>query len=281
MATYLIGDVQGCYAELQSLLKKIQFQPDQDRLCFVGDLVNRGPDSLKVLRFLKGLNDPFIVLGNHDLYLLIIGYELMPIDAYQHTLHEVMAAPDRFELIEWLRQRPLIKKINEKAVMLHAGIAPQWSVDEAFKRAREVEAVLHGDNFKLFLKGLFGNEPCKWSDHLQGQDRLRYITNSLTRMRYVTEKGELNLDEKIPPSSQESEATEGIFQPWFFWRDEKKDQTQIYFGHWAALNGKCNQAHCHALDTGCAWGYELTAIRLEDHERFSVSSVIAKNETGT
>lgn len=265
MATYIIGDVQGCYIELQQLLEKIAYNPQQDRLGFVGDLVNRGPDTVKVLRFLRELTDPIIVLGNHDLYALILGYELMPIDSYQHTLYEFMQAPDRFELLEWLRHLPLLQ-INhtETQLFVHAGIPPQWSLQEANTHAREVETALRGENFKKFLADLFGNQPGTWADSLQGQSRLRYITNALTRMRFCTNSGELDFS-----AQRKSDITDDRFKPWYEWRDPN-DPLEIYFGHWAYLNGKCDQPNTYALDTGCAWGHELSAIRLEDKQHFSV-----------
>lgn len=266
MSTYLIGDVQGCYQELQQLLQLIEFNPQKDRLGFVGDLVNRGPQSLEVLRFIKSLSDPLIVLGNHDLYLLILGYELMPSDAYTHTLHAILEAPDKLELLDWLRHQPLvIKEKSSQALLVHAGLPPMWSIKQSLAHGQEVAAALQGKDYLNFLKNLFGNDPANWNDTLTGQDRLRYITNAFTRMRFCDKKGQLDLtaDGNISKDPQH-------FKPWFTFRDPTLDQTNIYFGHWAALNGKCDTPHCHALDTGCAWGYSLTALRLEDQKRFSV-----------
>ncbi len=266
MSTYIIGDVQGCYIELQQLLEKINYNPDRDQLGFVGDLINRGPDSLAVLRFLKDLKNPLIVLGNHDLYFLILGFELMPLDAFTHTLYEVMQAPDRLELQDWLRHQPLTQFENNQ-LLVHAGIPPQWSLSQTIALAKEVEAELQGPHFKKYLKDLFGNEPAIWNNNLTGQARLRYITNVLTRMRFCTQQGELDFS-----AQRKTDITDERYKPWYEWRDPE-DKTEIYFGHWAYLNGQCDQPYTHALDTGCAWGHELTAIRVEDKKRFAVPAV--------
>lgn len=269
MATYIIGDIQGCLDELLALLNKVQFNPDTDRLGFVGDLVNRGPQSIDVLRFIKQLKDPLIVLGNHDLYLLIIGYDLVDADKYQHTLHNVLDAPDKIEILDWLRQQPLILQLPQvSGILVHAGLPPQWNVAQCFEHANEVSSILNSLNFCDYLTDLFGNEPSTWHENLSGQDRLRYITNAFTRMRFCTQTGELEfatVDNKHPHNND--------FLPWFDWRNQQHDATtDIYFGHWAALGGQCNVTHIHALDTGCAWGQRLTAIRVEDKQLFSVPS---------
>ena len=266
MATYIIGDVQGCYRELQDLLQYIAFNPDTDRLGFVGDLVNRGPHSLEVLRFIKNLKSPLVVLGNHDLYLLIIAYGLMPKNAYTHTLETLLRAPDKIELIDWLRHQPLVHHEKEhSAVLVHAGLPPQWSILESTQRAQEVADALCHQKYPDFLRHLFGNEPLAWHSDLSGQPRLRYITNAFTRMRFCSEQGALDLtsDGLVSANPQR-------FSPWFEWRDPEKDNTDVIFGHWAVLGGQCSTPHCYALDTGCAWGYSLTALRLEDKKRFSV-----------
>lgn len=268
MSTYIIGDVQGCYRELKELLALIQFDPSQDRLGFVGDLVNRGPHSLEVLRFIKSLSSPLIVLGNHDLFLLILGYELMPEDSYEHTLHNILRAPDKMELLEWLRGRPLVHyEKNDYALLVHAGLPPQWSIEENLERANEVSLTLQGPYFKEFLKNLFGDEPFQWDDDLKGQERLRYITNAFTRMRFCDEKGGLDLK-----ASGKTSTNREYFQPWFDWRrHHEKERVNILFGHWAALNGQCDAPYCHALDTGCTWGHQLTALNLETKQRFAIS----------
>lgn len=266
MSTYLIGDVQGCYRELQQLLEHIDFHPERDQLGFVGDLVNRGPDSLAVLRFLYGLRrSPWIVLGNHDLYLLIIGYGLVPSDAYQHTLHQTLQAADAPVLLEWLRHQSLVLPVpDQSGVMVHAGLPPQWTMADCVARAAELHSVLQGTHFKTFLQHLFGNTPAAWHDSLDGQDRWRYLVNAFTRMRFCGQQGELDFTLDDPAQAND------VCKPWFSWRKHLPTESPIYFGHWARLHGLTDAPHCVALDTGCAWGHQLTALRLEDSQRFSV-----------
>ena len=265
MSTYIIGDVQGCYQELQALLALIQFDLSKDQLGFVGDLVNRGPNSLEVLRFIKSLPSPKVVLGNHDLYLLIIGYDLTSPDTYEHTLHAILQAPDKMELLEWVRERPLIYYEKSKNMLLvHAGIPPQWSIEESIQRANEVSATLRGHYYADYLAHLFDDQADQWKGTLNDQDRLHYISNAFTRMRLCDAQGTLAFD-------MTSKASNNQFKPWFQWRDPTKDSTDILFGHWAALNGECDAPRCHALDTGCVWGHQLTAINLETKERSSVT----------
>ena len=260
---YLFGDIQGCFAEFQTLLQHIQFNPKQDRLGFVGDLVNRGPQSLEVLRFIKNLGDSLVVLGNHDFYLLAIGYDAVEYTAH-HTLHDILNAPDKMELLDWLRHQSLLYHDEKNNfVMTHAGIPPQWNVNEAEKHAKELETALRGKHFQNILQGIFGSTPACWSEHLTGTDRLRYITNAFTRMRFCDKNGCLELKEKREPSHAPHH-----FQPWFTWPHHIPED--IFFGHWAALEGKTNSANRYALDTGCAWGESLTCIRVEDRKIFSV-----------
>ncbi len=266
MSTYLIGDVQGCYDALQSLLRLIEFDPTKDTLGFVGDLVNRGPQSLETLRFIRSLPSSHVVLGNHDLYCLILGYGLMPIDSYEHTLHEIMNAPDKTEILNWLREQPLIYHDVEKNFLLvHAGLPPQWTIEESVAYGKEVSDVLRSAHFNDFLSNLFGNEPISWTSNLTGQDRLRYMTNCFTRLRFCDEKGNLDLT-----NTRKNHDNHSIFKPWFEFRNSKKDNVDIAFGHWAALGGHCDAPRCYALDTGCVWGHSLTAIRVEDKQRFSI-----------
>lgn len=269
MATYAIGDIQGCLEPLKALLKKIKFTPSQDKLWIAGDLINRGPDSLQTLRFLYSIREHInIVLGNHDLHLLAVaaGFKKpTPSD----TLDEILAAPDRAKLLDWLRQQPLIH--HDPALnftMVHAGIPPQWSIEEALTYAKEVEAILKGPDINLFLKVMYGNEPNSWDQSLQGMDRLRIITNYFTRMRFCTDAGQLELKTK----SQANDAPDG-YQPWFAIKHRKAKDNHIVFGHWASLQGHTNQHTVFALDTGCVWGGELTAMRLEDKTMFSVRNL--------
>lgn len=263
MPIYAIGDIQGCYAELQQLLEKIRFDPARDRIWLVGDLVNRGPDSLQVLRLIRSLGDRAVaVLGNHDLHLLAVAAgeaELHRSD----TLDEVLQAPDRDELLAWLRHRPLLHIENDH-VLVHAGLLPQWSVSHAAGLAREVEDVLRGDDHITFFEHMYGNSPRGWHDDYAGYKRLRVITNAFTRMRICTPQGEMEFKfkgevEKVPQG----------YLPWFDLPKRKSRDATVIFGHWSALGLKITP-NLLALDTGCLWGGMLTAIRLEDRQLFQV-----------
>jgi len=266
VADYAIGDIQGCYDALMRLLKHIDYQ-DSDRLWFVGDLVNRGPDSLKVLRFIKNLplKSP-ITLGNHDLHLLAA---IFTKDAWRNaddTLHAVLAAEDAEELGHWLLHQPiLVHDAQLNVVMTHAGIAPMWSLDKAKSLALELETVLRSSEAIHFLSHMYGNEPHRYVDSLEGIPRLRTITNYFTRMRFCDEKGGLNLSYKGTVADAPSDII-----PWFLVPNRLPIEADIVFGHWAALKGVTNDAHIHAIDTGCLWGGKLTALRLQDKQRFSI-----------
>jgi len=266
MSTYAIGDIQGCFSTLQALLAKIHFDPKQDRLWFTGDLVNRGPQSLEVLRFIKDLGDQHdTVLGNHDLHLLAVAYGVGK-SAQKDTLQAILAAPDRHELIEWLRHRPLLHGgDHHHYVLTHAGIAPQWSLTQAIALAKEVETVLRSDRPELFLRHMYGNQPDQWQETLQGPERWRCITNYFTRMRFCYADGRLELAYK----GKREHAPQDLM-PWFLVPDRRNADVDILFGHWAALGGVTDIPHVYALDTGCVWGHALTAMRLEDQQRFSV-----------
>lgn len=264
MAVYAVGDIQGCYAELQQLLEQIRFDPVQDRLWLVGDLVNRGPDSLQVLRLVKSLGSSAItVLGNHDLHLLAVSEGTAELHRTD-TLDEVLNAPDREELLTWLRQQRLLHAEGDY-VLVHAGLLPQWSVKQASGFAREVENALRGDDYATFLARMYGNAPHTWDDDLDGYKRLRVITNVFTRIRICTPQGEMEFRfkgevEKIP---------EG-YVPWFEAPGRKSRKATVIFGHWSAL-GLRLAPNVIALDTGCLWGGPMTAIRLEDRQLFQVS----------
>jgi len=264
MATYAIGDVQGCFDELLALLNKIEFDQAQDRLWFAGDLVNRGSKSLEVLRFVKGLGDSAVtVLGNHDLHLLAVIQERRSPHA-KDRMEAILNAPDRDELCDWLRQQPLMHRDDELGyVMLHAGLPPQWSLDEAVQRAAEVEAVLQSDDSAAFINNMYGNEPAQWSEQLSGWQRLRFITNCFTRLRFCDEQGRLELNEKGAPGSQ----PEGC-QPWFDLRSHQHDGHQILFGHWSTL-GMRLPGNVHALDTGCVWGGSLSTLRIDGEPQWT------------
>ncbi len=268
MTTYAIGDVQGCYETLMRLLDHIGFDDENDQLWFVGDLVNRGPNSLAVLRFVRALGARAVaVLGNHDLHLLAVhhGQRARPKD----TLDEVLSAPDRDELMAWLATRPLLHvDAALRFVMVHAGIPAFWPLEAACSRARELEEVLRGDDRREFLDVMYGNRPAIWRDDLRGVDRLRFITNAFTRMRVLDDHDALDLDFKDSAAS----VPVGL-RPWFMDYRGKTFTHRLVFGHWAALNGNCDVPGIHALDTGCVWGGRLSALRLVGQERFSVASV--------
>lgn len=261
MALYAIGDVQGCDAELGGLLDVLKFSADRDRLWFVGDLVNRGPDSLKVLRRIRSLGDAAtITLGNHDLHLLAIAFGRADTRS-DDTLDETLAAPDRGILFEWLAAQPLFHEDQSlNACMLHAGLAPQWDVTLARQCAREVESALQHDPEKLFSR-LYGDQPDRWDAALQGEDRLRFIVNCFTRLRYVDADGRLALRSKGSPKKLQSES----LIPWFEAADARWHGPRIVFGHWSTL-GYFNQANVVGLDTGCVWGGTLSALQLDDPE---------------
>jgi len=258
MATYAIGDVQGCFDELLELLNKIEFDQARDYLWFAGDLVNRGPKSLEVLRFVKGLGDRAItVLGNHDLHLLAVVQDRREPLA-KDRMEAILNAPDRDELCDWLRQQPLMHRDDQLGyVMLHAGLPPQWSLDDAVLRASEVEQVLRSGDSAAFINNIYGNEPVQWSNRLSGWQRLRFITNCFTRLRFCDEQGRLELKEKGAPGNQPVG-----YQPWFDLRASQRDKQQILFGHWSTL-GMRQPGNAHALDTGCVWGGTLSALRID------------------
>ncbi len=268
MTHYAIGDIQGCYDELIQLLDTLNFGPD-DQLWVAGDLVNRGPKSLETLRFLKELGDQArIVLGNHDLHLLAIHYGTTT-QRRSDTFDEILNAPDRYELMDWLRHQPLL--IHDKTLgytMVHAGIPPNWSLKKARNCSKEVEQVLQSTLAIEYFRNMYGNKPDRWKKSIEGWERLRMITNYFTRMRFCSDKGKLDFLAKGSLSSQ----PEG-FLPWFEHPGKTVDTHRIIFGHWAALEGKADHHNVFALDTGCVWGNTLTAMRLEDQQLFSVPSL--------
>lgn len=266
MATYAIGDIQGCYQALLRLIEKLKFDPGQDRLWLTGDLVNRGSQSLEVLRFAKHLGQSCeVVLGNHDLHLLAIAHGVRASN-HHDTFHDILTADDRDALMHWLITRPLLVCDEaRKIVMTHAGMAPCWRVEEARRYAHELERALQGDHAKAVLANLFGNTPDQWDPHLTGMERLRCIVNYLTRMRYVDIEGRLEFVYKAKPDT----CPPGLM-PWFESPMRQDKDWKIIFGHWASLQGETNTPNVHALDTGCAWGECLTAFCLETETRVSV-----------
>jgi bis(5'-nucleosyl)-tetraphosphatase (symmetrical) len=257
MATYAIGDVQGCYGELRQLLAAVGFDRARDRLWFVGDLVNRGPESLAVLRFVRDLGSAAItVLGNHDLHLLTYAAGLAKPRA-DDTLDGVLAAPDRDELMQWLRGLPMIH-VEGEHVLVHAGLLPQWSVGRAQTLGREVEETLRGPRYREFLAALYGSKPDRWDDALRGADRLRVIVNAMTRMRFCTPDGVMEFHTK----GEAAAAPQG-YLPWFDVPGRASAGHTVICGHWSAL-GLRMAPRLLALDSGCVWGGSLTAVRLHD-----------------
>ncbi len=259
MAIYAIGDVQGCFDELLALLDKISFNPERDQLWFAGDLVNRGPKSVEVLRFVKKLGDQaVVVLGNHDFHLLAVAHGCGK-KLRQDTLQQVLEAPDGDELISWLRHRPLLH--HDETIgytMVHAGLPPQWSLSEARQYAAEVERLMCSDECGQFLEVMYSNSPDIWSDDLKGLDRIRFIVNCLSRMRYCDQAGRLALQYKDAPGSQ----PDGVV-PWFDVSGRCSADESIVFGHWSTL-GIGLRNNTWSLDSGCLWGGKLTALKLDN-----------------
>ena len=265
MATYVIGDIQGCFDELQLLLELIEFDFKQDHLWFCGDLVNRGPKSLEVLRFVRELGDRAItVLGNHDLHLLALYYQKKPIKE-SDSLYPIFQADDVKALMKWLRKRPLAhydKQFN--TLLVHAGLAPQWDLVTALGCAEALNQTLSNKGFREFFDNMYGNSPNIWSDGLSGWKRLRFIVNTFTRLRYCDSQGHLEMKHKGTPGSQ----PEGLI-PWFDHPDRACSDVTVLFGHWSTL-GLHQSNNTIALDSGCLWGGSLTALRLEDRALFSL-----------
>lgn len=265
MATYAIGDLQGCYYPLQSLLKRLAFDPRSDRLWLVGDLVNRGDHSLECLRFVRDLGPAAVtVLGNHDLSLLALAQQPNAAGRVNATLRPILNAPDREDLLGWLRQRPLLHQDARLGwTMVHAGLAPQWDLDTAAERAREVENALRGPDHAEFLRHMYGNHPDRWRDDLAGWDRLRTIVNYMTRMRLCRpDSGAFDLDAKGPPGDAPPELT-----PWFAVPGRRSAASRMVFGHWSSLGRVAWPEHnVWGVDTGCVWGQKLTALRLDGPE---------------
>ncbi|GLS89162.1 bis(5'-nucleosyl)-tetraphosphatase, symmetrical [Psychromonas marina] len=270
MATYIVGDIQGCCDELQQLLALANFDAHCDELWITGDLVARGPKSLETLRFVKGLGaSAKVILGNHDLHLLAIWQGIHQAKD-NDKLTPLLAAPDCDQLLHWLRLQPLLLRHPEfNFVMVHAGISPQWSIHQAEQLANEVEQRLHSDQFTTLLQNMYGNHPNSWSDNLAGDERLRFIINAFTRMRYCFLDGSLEFKNKLGPEQTDN----SVMKPWF--EIETLDKSSaILFGHWAALLGQVDEEGLYALDTGCVWGNSLTMLRWQDKKTFSLNCAI-------
>ena len=267
MSTYAIGDVQGCFATLQRLLASLGFDRHHDHLWFCGDLVNRGPQSLDTLRFVRELGDrATVILGNHDLHLLAVANGRKP--GRRDTLGDILAAPDRAELLDWLRHQPLIHHDPRLGfTMLHAGLPPEWTLLEALRQASAVEQVLRDKGYAAFLTNMYGDQPGRWEAARSELDRLRFTVNCLTRLRYCHPDGRLALEAKGAPGD-----TPGL-QPWFQLPTRRSSATTIVFGHWSTLGRvEWPDEQVFGLDTGAVWGQRLTALRLEDRQLFSVPS---------
>lgn len=265
MADYAIGDIQGCYEELCLLLDVIDFDTSADTLWIAGDLINRGPQSLDVLKLLFSIRaNTKIVLGNHDLHFLAVAAGTRQ-PSKKDTIASIIDAPQADQLIAWLRQQPLLITCEERNLsMVHAGIPPMWDLATAKRLAQEVETCLQGPNWMAFTQAMYGNTPEQWHEELCGYERLRSITNYFTRMRFCTKQGCLDLEDK---NSVQSER-EG-FKAWFQFNNEGlAKHHDIIFGHWAALEGVTESTHHHALDTGCVWGGQLTAMNIDTKQRF-------------
>lgn len=263
MATYAIGDVQGCFQALQRLLDVIHFDPTVDRVWFVGDLVNRGPSSLEVLRFVKQLGAAAItVLGNHDLHLLAVHAGVTALQR-KDTVQDILSAPDCEELLGWLRRQRIMYR-ESPFLLVHAGILPQWSVDQGLQYARLLETVLQSENYQEFLPALYRCSTSSWVDHQPPEAQLGFLTNIFTRMRVCTLDGHIDLAFK----GETRDIPQGYF-PWFRIPPRLPRQETVIFGHWSAL-GILQHRHFIGLDGGCVWGRTLAALRLEDRKLFEV-----------
>ncbi len=258
MATYAIGDIQGCYSAFKKLLKKIKFNPDKDKVWICGDLVNRGPDSLKTLQFIRSLGDAAqCVLGNHDLHLLAIYYTSVD-EKKSDTLNDILNSPDVDELMLWLRQQPLFYfDVHLNCAMVHAGIYPSWTIEDCQTYADEVHNVIKGDQYLSFFNSMYGNKPDYWQPSLQGMERLRFITNVFTRMRFIDDEDRLHLKLKGSPSKQ----IDSEIYPWFERTKKHLKHNRVVFGHWSTLKSQ-QYDNFFAIDSGCLWGGELTALKI-------------------
>jgi bis(5'-nucleosyl)-tetraphosphatase (symmetrical) len=262
MATYAIGDIQGCYDDLLRLLDKIKFDTSADTLWFCGDIINRGPKSLETIRFIKSLNDSAItILGNHDLHFLAVASASNKPSKYD-TFSDILNADDRLELIEWLRFQKLFHHDPELNIsIVHAGIPIQWTIEDAKKFSMEMEGILQSEKSTEFFQHMYGNYPPEWKDSLTGWDRYRFITNVFTRMRYCDAEGRPDFKFKGDIGTQPDHLI-----PWFMHKDRLTKQDDIIFGHWSTLSN-VKQKNIYAIDTGCLWSQSLTALRIDTEEK--------------
>ncbi len=272
MATYFIGDIQGCFDELQAILAKVDFSPSRDELWIVGDMVARGDKSLETLRYIHALEDAAkVVLGNHDLHLLALHNKLKRANP-KDKLTALLNAPDIQQLVDWVRNQPLLRQHpTKKLVMSHAGIPPNWSIETALAQANEVSDVLKSDDYsERLIAKMYGNDIDSWHANLPELERHIYCVNALTRMRYLYEDGRLDFASKQPPE----ENTNPQIKPWFLYPRSQNNDYTLVFGHWAALMGKVNSPAFQALDTGCCWGERLTLWHLESNQKVSQDRLI-------
>ncbi len=269
MATYIIGDLHGCFDELQLLLEKVKFSPEKDKLYLTGDLITRGDKSLECMRFVKSLGKSAqTVLGNHDLHLLSCAYGIKKVKI-RDNLTALFDAPDFAELIDWLRHQPLlVHNAEHNFILAHAGISPDWDLDTAINCAKAVENELQHGDYRYLLTNMYDSQPDRWSTDLQGLDYLRYSINVLTRMRFCYPDHRLDFDCK----SSLKEAPAELL-PWFELNNPLYHQTNIIFGHWASLVDEITPTHIYALDTGCAWGNRMSLLRWEDQQYFTQSAL--------
>ena len=274
MAVYAIGDLQGCHDDFRRLLDQCRFDPARDRLWLVGDLISRGPDSLGTLRHVVSLGEAVVsVLGNHDLHMLAV--DAGGKSTRDPDLQAILDAPDREQLLGWLRHRPLLHHDAELGyTLVHAGIYPFWDLQQAMSCAGELQDVLRGAHYRDFFERMYGDKPVVWSEDLQGWERLRFICNSFSRMRFCSPAGELCLKAKGPPGTQ----PEG-FQPWYLVEGRKTRDQRIIFGHWSTL-GRQQVENVYALDTGCIWGGELTALQIDCAEPRYISVSCPEHRQG-
>lgn len=259
---YAVGDVQGCLQPLRRLIRKSPIDLDRDQLWFVGDLINRGPQSLEALRYIKSLSEEMgermkVVLGNHDLHLLALAHGVRK-TTLTPGMEEILEARDHIELLEWLRHQPLlVRDAGSKSVLVHAGVYPAWRIKQAAKYAREVESILHGPDYVKLLKKMYGKRPTLWADDLEGWARYRFIINAMTRMRFCTRKGGLNFSNAGAPGGQSRK-----LYPWYELPMVPRKNWRIVFGHWSSSGAWFDGNHV-ALDSGCVWGEAMTMARID------------------
>ncbi len=269
MSTFVIGDIQGCFDELEKLLFRAKFNPNKDTLWCLGDIINRGPKSLATLEYLYNLPNCHVTLGNHDFHLLAAYYTGFPVRK-SDTLDEILNSAKVDVLCAWLRQQPLIYYNSDFNVILsHAGIYPRWDIEQAKQFADEVESTLQHGDYKSLLANMYGNTPTAWDTSLQGIERQRFIINCFTRMRFVSENGELDFNN----SGIIEDAPKG-YKPWFQINNTNLAKTKVLFGHWAALNGETSSSLHVCLDTGCVWDHALTMLELDNNRYFTVNKIV-------